>query len=132
VTRGERTYRRQCARCHGAHAQGKDDQFHGLRAQALVGRNALPCEPRPAQRLRARRFRTAKDVYDFASASMPADEPAILDADEYWDVVAYLLAENGRTPNGTPLDATSAASVVLDPHCPANDADGAAPGGRRS
>ena len=116
---GERTYKRQCARCHGVDGSGKDDQYKGLRAPELIGAGALPCEPRPFQKIRKDDFRTPKDIYDYVSATMPADQPAILDAEEYWDVVAYLLLANGRAADGTPLDATSAAQIVLHPDCPA-------------
>ena len=119
VHAGTRTFKRQCARCHGVDGSGKDNQFKGLRAPELIGKGALPCRPRPFQKIRKSNFRTAKDVYDYASASMPADQPAILDAEEYWDVVAYLLQANGRTVDAMPLDATSAAHIVLHPDCPA-------------
>jgi len=114
---GERTFKRQCARCHGVDGSGKDDQYKGLRAPELIGAGALPCEPRPFQKIRKDDFRTPKDIYDYVSATMPADQPAILDAEEYWDVVAYLLLANGRVADGTPLDATSAAQIVLHPDC---------------
>jgi cytochrome c len=117
VQSGARTYRRQCARCHGTNGEGKDNAFKGLRAPELIGPKALPCSPRPFQKLRTHAFRTVRDVYAFVSALMPADQPAILDADEYWDVIAYLLQANGRTADDTRLDAASGAQVVLHPDC---------------
>jgi len=117
---GARTFKRQCARCHGADGAGKDNQYKGLRAPELIGPGALPCQPRPFQKIRKDNFRTPKDVYDYVSASMPADQPAILDAEEYWNVVAYLLQENGRQADTTPLDPTSAAQIVLNPDCPSD------------
>jgi mono/diheme cytochrome c family protein len=117
VKSGERTYKRQCSRCHGVKGEGKDDQFKGLRAPELIGATALPCLPRPYQKIRQQKFRTAEDVYAFASATMPADQPAILDADEYWAVIAYLLAANGKKANDTPLDKASASNIVLHPDC---------------
>lgn len=119
VHAGVRTFKRQCARCHGVDGSGKDNQFKGLRAPELIGTGAMPCRPRAFQKIRKDNFRTSQDVYDFVSASMPADQPAILDADEYWDVIAYLLQANGRKADATPLDATSAAHIVLHPDCPA-------------
>jgi mono/diheme cytochrome c family protein len=117
VQAGARTYKRQCARCHGVNGEGKDNAYKGLRSPELIGASALPCHPRPFQKLRTHVFRRAQDVYAFASALMPADQPAILDADEYWDVIAYLLHANGMAANDTRLDATSAAQVVLHPDC---------------
>ncbi|HLK10949.1 MAG TPA: cytochrome c [Candidatus Binatia bacterium] len=115
VQAGARTYQRQCARCHGPDGQGKDAAFKGLRAPELIGAGALPVEPRAYQRLRRQKFRTAKDVYDFVSATMPADQPAILSGDEYLGVVAYLLARNGTAPDGTPLTVASSAATALHP-----------------
>jgi mono/diheme cytochrome c family protein len=118
VKHGKRVYKRQCARCHGPDGKGKDNQFKGLRAPELIGSTALPCLPRPYQKIRQSRFRTAEDVYAFASAAMPADEPAIFDADEYWAVIAYLLEANGRKADETPLDKASSARIVLHADCP--------------
>jgi hypothetical protein len=77
----------------------------------------LPCLPRPSQKLRTHPFRTAQDIYAFISALMPADQPAILDADEYWDVIAYLLHANNRVVNEERLDAATAGQVVIHADC---------------
>ncbi len=113
VAAGGRTYQRECARCHGADGRGKDAAFKNLRAPELIGPGALPREPRPYQRLRHEEFHTAKDVYDFVSATMPADQPAILSREEYLDVVAYLLARNGMAADQTPLTVPGSATVPL-------------------
>jgi mono/diheme cytochrome c family protein len=110
---GAWVYRRQCARCHGGDGQGKDDAWKGLRAPELIGAGALPVDPRPYQQIRRRRFHTAQDVYWFTSASMPADQPASLEPEEYWDVIAYLLRSNGIAPDGKPLSDETAAQVAL-------------------
>jgi len=115
ASHGASVYRLQCARCHGPEGQGKDDAYKGLRAPELVGPGALPLKPRPFQRLRKTDFRTVADIYDFVSAAMPADQPAILDAADYWDVIAFSLQTNGAPPDGTPLDQTSAARMPI-PH----------------
>src|SRR5579885_2481601 len=105
VAAGGRTYQRECARCHGADGRGK--------AAAFKNPGAPPREPRPYQRLRHEEFHTAKDVYDFVSATMPADQPAILSREEYLDVVAYLLARNGMAADQTPLTVPGSATVPL-------------------
>jgi cytochrome c len=112
---GARVYARQCARCHGPKGEGKDNAFNGLRAPEVIGKGALPLKPRPSQQLRKTDFRTAKDVYDFVSATMPADQPAILSAQEYWDVVAFTLEKNGVKADGKPLVDTSSAQITLHP-----------------
>jgi cytochrome c len=115
---GSRVYARQCARCHGARGEGKDAAFKGLRAPEVIGAGALPLKPRAFQQLRQTEFRTAKDVYAFVSATMPADQPAILSAEEYWDVVAFLLEKNGLPADGNPLTDVSSAQLALHPSSP--------------
>ena len=119
---GARSYQRQCARCHGKHGEGKSNSFRGLRAPELIGPTALPCEPRAFQKIRAHVFRTVADVYDFVSATMPADAPASLAAEQYWDVIAYILQANGGSPDDRRLDAATSAHVVLHADCAAEPA----------
>jgi cytochrome c len=115
---GESLYKHQCARCHGDHGEGKDDSFRGLRAPELIGPSAIPCKPRPFEKIRQHDFRTAKDVYDFVSATMPADQPASLESEQYWNILAYTLQANGKAPDGGRLDASSSVQMVLHPDCP--------------
>ena len=115
---GARIYARQCARCHGVNGEGKDNAYRGLRAPDLVGADALPCRPRAFQKIRQRDLRTVADIYAFVSTAMPADQPAILDADEYWNVLAYLLQRNGTVADGMRLSDSTARLIVLHPDCP--------------
>ncbi len=123
ITRGADVFRRQCQRCHGPYGEGRDAIYRGLRAPELIGRTALPLKPRPYQRIRRRDFRSAEDVFDFASAAMPADQPASLYATDYWAVLSFVLAANGAQADGQPLDGTSAANHLLHPE-PAGDYSG--------
>ena len=115
---GARVYARQCARCHGPKGEGKDAAFNGLRAPEVIGAGALPLKPRPSQQLRKTEFRTAKDVYEFVSATMPADQPAILSAEEYWGVIAFILEKNGTVSDEKPLTDASSALITLHPPAP--------------
>ena len=114
---GARIYQRQCARCHGPNLEGKDDSYKGLRAPELVGPSALPCKPRPYQKVRAQDFHTVKDVYDFVSSTMPADQPASLEAAQYWNVLAFVLGKNGKVADSNRLDASSSAQIALNAAC---------------
>jgi len=118
--------RRQCARCHGGDGQGKDDAWKGLRAPELIGAGAFPLEPRPYQQIRRRDFRSVLDVFWFVSASMPADQPASLEPEEYWSVLAFLLRSNGMAPDGTPL-ADATADQIPMPHLAAHPPGKAGP-----
>jgi mono/diheme cytochrome c family protein len=115
---GEEIYQHQCARCHGSDLEGKANAFRGLRAPQLSGRGALPCKPRPFEKIRQGDFRTVKDVYEFVSAIMPAERPASLSAEQYWNVLAFLLLRNGQLPDEVPLDGASSGAVVLHADCP--------------
>jgi hypothetical protein len=53
-------------------------------------------------------------VYEFISAAMPADQPASLEAEQYWNVLAFVLQSNGTPVDGTQLNDTS--SEQITPH----------------
>ena len=114
---GAHVYQHQCARCHGPNAEGKDDSYRGLRSPELIGATALPCKPRAFQKIRTGNFRTAKDVYEFVSATMPADQPASLSAEEYWNVVAFILQRNGTAANDQRLNDASSRQITLHSEC---------------
>lgn len=59
------------------------------------------------------RFQTAQDLQQFISVSMPWHNPGVLTQEEYWQLTAYLLRENGIIPDGLTLDETQAAAVLL-------------------
>lgn len=113
VNKGQDTFRLQCARCHGPSGQGMEDVYKGLTAPQLIGPGALTVNPRPYQAMRHFKFHTVRDVYDFASAVMPADQPASLSDAEYWDIIAYILDANGEAPNGEQLDEAAAGRLSL-------------------
>jgi mono/diheme cytochrome c family protein len=113
VDKGRETFRLQCARCHGPSGEGIRDIYRGMTAPPLIGSTAFPVDPRPYQKMRHFQFHSVQDIYEFASAVMPADQPASLTADDYWNVISYLLNANGMAANGQPLDQQSAARMSL-------------------
>jgi cytochrome c len=115
VDKGRDVFRLQCARCHGPDGQGITNIYRGMTAPPLIGPGALPLDPRPYQKMRHFQFRTARDVYEFASAVMPADQPASLTEAEYWNVIAFLLSANGVPVNGQLLNEDAAANMSLAP-----------------
>jgi len=110
---GAETFQLQCARCHGPNGEGQENIYHGLRAPELIGSNSFPVAPRAYQKLRHFNFHNVRDVYEFSSASMPADQPASLDSETYWDVIAYLLQANGVHSDGKQLDESTAAETPI-------------------
>jgi cytochrome c len=111
--KGREVFRLQCARCHGPDGQGISNIYKGMTAPPLVGPAALPLNPRAYQKMRHFQFRTVRDVYEFASAVMPADQPASLSAEDYWNAIAYVLSANGVPVDGKLLTEDGAADLSL-------------------
>jgi hypothetical protein len=98
-----------CARstCHGARHPPEGFAFPKNFAPALVGANTLT------------RFENAQALYDFIRARMPYQAPGSLTADEYWQLVAFLVRKRGVSI--ARVDATNAARVRLNPLPNASD-----------
>ena len=99
VAAGQQVYSASCARCHGDRGQGggADDP----EAPLIIGARALTG------------FRDGQDLHDYVVDSMPNDQPGSLPSDDYWNVLAYLLAQNNLSGPGEPLGPTTAASVSM-------------------
>lgn len=108
IEQGKKAYTQDCSGCHGASGQGTQ------KAPAVVGKDALPLNPRPEQKLRKNQFHTMQDVFDFTKANMPPTGPKLSD-EQYWNILAFALKANGVDLAGKKLDATTAPSVVLHP-----------------
>ena len=95
--RGRTVYANACAKCHGQ--QGQGDQ--GPRLIGTV--TGLP------------EYKTAQGLFDYVSSQMPNDTPGSLKAEEYWDVLAYILDANKLLPADTTLGPDNAAKITLKP-----------------
>lgn len=83
--RGASVYAGQCASCHGANLQGNiGPALKGTQFQQMAA----------AQQL------TGKSLLEVISKSMPKTSPGSLSADQYDDVTAHILQQNGY-PAGT-------------------------------
>ncbi|WP_394838707.1 c-type cytochrome [Pendulispora rubella] len=107
AARGAKIYDAQCAICHGASGQGTRE------GPAVVGKDALPLDPRPNQKLRKNQFKTALDVAQFVTTNMPPKNPGSLKESDYWDILSFDLKANGVAVAGKHIDATSAADIKL-------------------
>ena len=58
-------------------------------------------------------LRDGQDLYDYVVDSMPQDDPGSLTAEQYWNVLAWLLTQNNLSSPGAPLGPATAASVSL-------------------
>jgi alcohol dehydrogenase (cytochrome c) len=86
ANRGEREYGRSCEHCHGA----------GLEGDATKEIPPLVSEPF----MRKWNGKSLKELFDFLSRSMPADNRGSLSARTYTDLIAYLLRAN-EAPAGS-------------------------------
>ncbi|WP_302789772.1 c-type cytochrome, partial [Escherichia coli] len=68
-----------CAKCHG-------DQLEGNTAPALSGESFAP---------EGKSHITVGGIFQYMSNNMPADRPGKMTAQEYEDVMAFLLYSNG-------------------------------------
>ncbi|MDR7483080.1 MAG: c-type cytochrome [Armatimonadota bacterium] len=97
VTRGREIFAMQCSRCHGDQGQGTDD------GPRLIGPNTG-----------LRGYQTAQKLFEFVSTEMPASAPGSLQAQEYWDVLSFLLDANRLLPPGSTLGPENAPNIRLD------------------
>jgi mono/diheme cytochrome c family protein len=82
-----------CAQCHGAHLEGRS-------GPALKGPNWA----------NAKADYTVGEVFTVVSQQMPATAPGSLTHDEYVDIMAYLLQQNGYPAGAKALDFDTAAA----------------------
>jgi len=108
VAQGAKLFAKHCAKCHGKAGEGTK------KAPPLVGKDALPLDPRPEAKVRKTQFHTAQDVAEFASTKMPANKPGSLKPDEYYAIIAFDLDANGVADAKTKkIDPTTAAEIKL-------------------
>lgn len=134
LERGAYAFWLYCLPCHGDRGQGLTVEFrqlyppdhqdcwasgcHGERpypngwtlpaqVPALIGAGALA------------NFPNAAALHAFVQTAMPFEAPGSLDAETYWDVVAFLAEKNGGLSDGLALSPDSAAAVQIAGSAPA-------------
>jgi thiosulfate dehydrogenase len=107
IDQGKQLYVDNCAKCHGDAGQGTD------KGPPVVGKEAFPKQPRPGAK-RDVEFRTAADVFAWATKHMPGDAPGSLTTEQYLAIFAFDLTANGITLD-KPLDGPAAEAIVLHP-----------------
>jgi cytochrome c len=89
---GRQVYYRNCANCHGENLEGK------------VG---PPLTGRQFHQMVASQKMTAPMLLQFISTQMPQAKPGSLTAEQYADVMAFILAQNGYPAGNVALTANS-------------------------
>ncbi|MGD8282000.1 MAG: cytochrome c [Gemmatimonadota bacterium] len=100
AARGRETFGASCAACHSADLSGRGP-IPALRGDSFTGN---------------RHGGTVGDLYERISTTMPPSRPGQLSAEDYADVVAYLLQENAF-PHGSadlPAQQESLHLIVFD------------------
>ncbi len=93
---GRALFEQKCAMCHGRHLQG-------LSGPALKG-------PLFASR---KAGYTVRDIFLFLSVNMPAYAPGSLGAEQYVNVMSFLLQQNGFPAGRVALTAQAAATSTV-------------------
>ena len=127
---GAAVYARECSGCHGQSGEGL------AAAPPVMGPGSLPEYPRnaggsgdptitdpqqlqiqmqsrPAGAASRDAFRTALDLFNFASTQMPKSRPGSLASGDYWAVVAFLVAAQGASLPAGGLGPSNAAALAL-------------------
>lgn len=102
---GQQVYEQNCGVCHGANLQGS------FFIPPLAGRTSRI----------ARSFSTAADMHAMTSQRMPQDRPGVLPAEQYWDVLAFILSQNSEPPGDVPLGPDNASTVYVSVGSPPVD-----------
>lgn len=125
---GAQAYWLYCSPCHGDRAQGLTDEFRQLYPEEdrncwnshchgnvtyengfkiptvvpqLVGSGSLA------------KFPSAANLYGYIHAAMPLQKPNSLTDEEYYQIVSFLLRQNGLIDAGMEIDASNAAQIVV-------------------
>ena len=127
---GSYTYWARCMACHGDLGQGLTDEFRALYPPEDQNCWESGCHgPRPYENGftlpasipalfgegRLSTFGDAARLQAFIAAAMPWHDPGSLSQDEYWQVTAFLLRENGRDPGAVILGPDNAGDFSLPP-----------------
>lgn len=91
ATRGAAVYAQRCGACHGAALNGTGE------APALVGGEFVSHWD----------TMTVGDLYDRVRTTMPQNDPMSMTREEYADVLAFLLKNNGFPVGSQPMDKRS-------------------------
>jgi mono/diheme cytochrome c family protein len=118
LEQGRYLYWLNCMACHGDKGQGLTDEFRSLYVEdqncwgrgchaGHMGDQGFPI-PRTVPAIISSTgdlppFATADQLFEFLRTTHPPQHPGILPDDQYWAISAYLLAENGRLPEGEML-----------------------------
>ena len=130
---GTYIYKQVCMACHGDLGQGLteewrlewDEDYNCWQSECHSPSHPpwgfeIPttCCPAVSGTGALMRFNTAAELYTYIAQTMPWWSPGNRTAEEYWDVTAYLLHQNGVLPPNVELNAGNALVIQLRPSSP--------------
>jgi len=102
---GKETYANRCARCHGAHGEGRD-------SVPLAGGVGSLTTPTPLKTV-ASYWPYATTLFDYVNRAMPFDKPGTLTTNQVYDLTAYVLFLGGIIPENAVIDKDSLPKVQM-------------------
>jgi cytochrome c len=105
VADGRTLFAAQCARCHGAEAEGNV-------GPVLVGGQGTLRTPKPLKTVGSF-WPYATTLWDYINRAMPFDRPGLLQPSEVYAAVAFVLNLNGIIEDNQVMDATSLPKVRM-------------------
>ena len=126
-------YKQVCMACHGDLGQGLTEEWrlewkedyncwqaecHSPSHPPWGFEIPTTCCPAVTGQGTLMRFDTAAELYIYLTETMPWWSPGNRSTQEYWDVSAYLLSQNGALPPNIVLSAGNAMVIQLRPASP--------------
>lgn len=130
---GAQVYYQVCMACHGDRGQGLTEEWHAVWEEdadcwqsGCHGPDHPPwgfsipqtCCPPVLEGTRLTRFNNAQELFQYLSETMPWWNPGYLTTEQYWQLTAFLVREQGGLPENVELDATNAVIFNLRPNVP--------------
>ncbi len=127
---GSFIYKQVCMACHGDLGQGLTEEWrleweedyncwqsecHSPSHPPWGFEIPTTCCPAVSRQGTLMRFDTAAELYTYLTETMPWWSPGNRSTQEYWDVTAYLLNQNGALPAEVELNAGNAMVIQLRP-----------------
>lgn len=125
---GAQAYWLYCSPCHGDRAQGLTDEFRQLYPEEdrncwnshchgdVTYENGFKIPTAVPQLVGSgslAKFPNAANLYGYIHAAMPFQNPNSLTDEEYYQIVAFLLRQNGLIDGGMEVNASNAAQIVV-------------------
>ncbi len=102
---GKETFATRCARCHGAHGEGRD-------SVPLVGGRGSLNTATPLKTVESY-WPYATTIFDYVNRAMPYDKPGTLTTNQVYDLTAYILFLGGIIPENAVMDAKTLPKVQM-------------------